>query len=155
MQILVFMFALYIKASRCYFSFLFWVCFLLYFLKLSKVMEVECNNKQIFHFFVFNIRNYSPEVTKNGMEYFFHYIPQEPNKKWVNVNKTQNISVTLTIFFFDSTGIIILKYLIIIVVIFFFCEITHPLWINRIRTLSHETDNFKGWPEIKSWNCFR
>ena len=64
-------------------------------------MEVECNNKQIFHFFVFNIRNYSLEVTKNGMEYLFHYIPQEPNKKWVNVNKTQNISVTtLTIFFF-------------------------------------------------------
>ena len=29
------------------------------------------NNKQIFHAFLFNIRNYSPEVTKrSGVEYY-------------------------------------------------------------------------------------
>ena len=27
------------------------------------------------------------------MEYLFYYIPQVPNKKWVNANKAQNIPV--------------------------------------------------------------
>ena len=61
-------------------------------------------NKQIFHAFLFNIRNYSPEViniqwherswmlcyrgwiisilNKKGMEYLFYYMPPTPNKIW-------------------------------------------------------------------------
>ena len=62
------------------------------------------DNKQIFHTFLVNIRNYSPKVRnikrgkvelnitlpkvnnsdikqKNGMEYLFHHITQAPNKK--------------------------------------------------------------------------
>ena len=63
-----------------------------------------CYNKQIFHAFLFNIRNYSPEViniqrhkaelniilptvitsilNKKGMEYLFYYMPPTPNKIW-------------------------------------------------------------------------
>ena len=33
-------------------------------------------------------------LTKNGMEYLLYYILQTPNKKWVNADKAQNISVT-------------------------------------------------------------
>ena len=31
---------------------------------------------------------------KIGMEYLLHYMPQVPNKKWMNVSKAQNIPVT-------------------------------------------------------------
>ena len=58
---------------------------------------------QIFHFFLFNIRNYSPEVShikQNGMEYLFCYIPPASNKilgerQEGKVNFTNN-----TVFFF-------------------------------------------------------
>ena len=75
-------------------------------------------DKRIFHAFVFNVRNYSPEVRnirRREVEFnitlpkvnnfnikqkmacnicFIIYIPQAPSKKWVNVNKVQNIPVT-------------------------------------------------------------
>ena len=63
-----------------------------------------CNNKRIFHAFLFNTRNYSPEViniqwrerswilyywgwiistlNKKRMKYLFYYMPQTPNKIW-------------------------------------------------------------------------
>ena len=63
-----------------------------------------CNNKRIFHAFLFNTRNYSPEViniqrretelniillrmnnltlNKKWMKYLFYYMPQTPNKIW-------------------------------------------------------------------------
>ena len=62
------------------------------------------NNKQVFHAFSFNIRNYSPEViniqqsetesniillrvsnfniNKKGIEYLFYQMPPTPNKIW-------------------------------------------------------------------------
>ena len=73
-------------------------------------------NKEIFHAFLFNIRNYSPEVRNiqrremklnitlprvNNLNIkqkwhgtFAYYIAQAPNKKWMNVNKAKNIPVT-------------------------------------------------------------
>ena len=29
------------------------------------------------------------------MKYWLYFIPQAPNKKWVNANKTENIPVTI------------------------------------------------------------
>ena len=56
---------------------------------------LSSNIKQIFHAFLFNIRDYSPEVInfilprvnnfdikqKKGMEYLFYYMSPTPNKK--------------------------------------------------------------------------
>ena len=58
-------------------------------------LPLPFDNKQIFHAFLFNIRNYSPEVInitlprvnifdikQKGMEYLFYYMPPTPNKIW-------------------------------------------------------------------------
>ena len=67
---------------------------------------IRGHNKQIFHPFLFNIRNYSPKVIniqrrktelniilpmvnnfdikKKSMEYLFYYMPPAPNKIWDN-----------------------------------------------------------------------
>ena len=75
--------------------------------KLKQLLSIHtlANTNQIFHAFLFSIRNYSPEVIniqpceaelniillrvnnfdikpKNGMEYLFYYMPQTPNKIW-------------------------------------------------------------------------
>ena len=51
-----------------------------------------------------------------------------------------------------SSGTIILNYLILIVFFCFFLWNHSTVIDYKIRTLLHETDNFKGWTEIKSWN---
>ena len=71
--------------------------------------------KQIFHVFLFNIRNYSPklvgiqrrevelnillpsvtnfDIKQNGMEYLLYYRPPAPSKIWEDkANETQQIS---------------------------------------------------------------
>ena len=59
-------------------------------------LPLPFDNKQILHAFLFNIRNYSPEVIniilprvnifdikQKGMEYYlFYYMPPTPNKIW-------------------------------------------------------------------------
>ena len=85
-------------------------------------MEKVEYNKQIFHAFLFNIRNYSPEVIniqrreaelnillprvnnfeikqKKGMEYLFYHMPSTPNNIWeIMTNKIQQISVKTQVF---------------------------------------------------------
>ena len=85
-------------------------------------MEKVEYNKQIFHAFLFNIRNYSPEVIniqrreaelnillprvnnfeikqKKDMEYLFYYMPPTPNNIWeIMTNKIQQISVKTQVF---------------------------------------------------------
>ena len=65
------------------------------------------------------------------MEYFF-YIPQEPNKKWVNANKAQNIPVTKYLFFFKKKKINWNNYFELFDIncrYHFYSEITQPLLI--------------------------
>ena len=54
------------------------------------------------------------------MEYLFYYIPQAPDKKWVNANKA--LSHNYLFFKKNSTRTIILIYLILIVVIIFIAK---------------------------------
>ena len=64
------------------------------------------NNKQIFHAFLFNIRNYLPRVNnfdinqKKAWDFFFFYMPPTP-KKFGNIkaSKTQHFSVKTKVFF--------------------------------------------------------
>ena len=59
-------------------------------------ISISQHNKQTLHVFLFNIRNYSPEVMnivlprvnnfdikqKKGMKFLFFYMPPTPNKIW-------------------------------------------------------------------------
>ena len=87
----------------------------------SKYLEVEAN-KHIFHAFLLNIRNYSPEVNniqqhgaelniilprvnnfnikqKSAWNIYFITYPQHQTKSWVNADKV-NLSENTTFFFF-------------------------------------------------------
>ena len=128
-------------------------------------------SKQMFHAFLFNIRNYSSEVrniqrrkselniilprvnnsilTKDSMIMWHNYVPclfvfyihQARNKKWVNVHKVHNYSSDNRIIFFLKKN-----------------QLEHffSFWII-CKSTEFKLCNMKlaAWPEIKSWNLFR
>ena len=83
------------------------------------------NNKQIFHAFLFNVRNYSNEVIniqwhkaelnillrrvnnfeikqKKDMKYLFYYMPPTPDKIWEDKDKQNTANVGQNTSFFSK-----------------------------------------------------
>ena len=122
--------------------------------------------KQIFHVFLFNIRNYSPEErntqlheTELFMEYLFTIPPKHQRKSdWMLTRQIIFQWQHNYVFFYQIIQVEQLFWIIWYQLsLSFFLKSLSTIWviINRILVLSHETDNFKGWPEIKSWNLFQ